>query len=135
MSKEQYDSLIKRISEIEQQKAILKVQVMECQRSLTDAQTELARLLCPFEIGEEVQMQRPFKGSTRAVVSAIVYGYSGYIRKKQGYSLHVAPLKKNGNRMNTLIKEEEAIEWYVHGPLSWDEFARLHGKEPISFAE
>jgi hypothetical protein len=125
MSKEQYDSLIKCMAELEQQKAIV-------EKQLSDTKAEFVKFLCPFEIDEEIQLQRPFKGTTRAVVIDIVYSHSGLLRKKQGYSLRVVPLKKNGNRMHTII-DEFGVDWYVLGPLSWDEFARLHGKEPISF--
>jgi len=127
MSKEQYDSLTKRIEELEQQRIILNEQ-------LSDAKTKLAKLLCPFEIGEEIQLQSAYKGLKRAVIKDIASQKDPF-SKKQGYTLHVTLLKKNGEPSSLEITDRAIFDCYAREYISWDEFARLHGKEPISFDE
>ena len=121
MDKARYYALKAEISKLSFEK--------NCVELLSEKRLELARIACPFRVGEEIHLQKPVRGSTRAIITAIAA--PSWFLSHNEYAFHIVPLKKSGERMRFEMTDTSITSERIFGRLSRGDFARLHGKEPV----
>ena len=80
--------------------------VKEASKSLQSINQQIAELACPYKVGEEIPLARPYRGSSRAIVKSITPSSWKF---QDFYSLILVPLKKNGQQMDVEISDHDSF--------------------------